>query len=179
MKRILWALVVGIAVLACTYGVYGRRARIQAAIWHWRHGQFAQVGSYRVPVPDRWLPQDYDENDMISLIDTDTKQSGDALANVNVIGIILLPKPADQGTSAALRWDRLKSIRVTNTDDKVISFEDERVLCSGVPINDAGRTSHAITLWCESTGRLSLSFTGDSAGAQRFYQIVAGIQKQP
>src|SRR5579862_6180091 len=42
-------------VAAISFIVYANRNSIEAKVWHWKHGYFATIGAYDIPVPGDWL----------------------------------------------------------------------------------------------------------------------------
>jgi hypothetical protein len=67
-KGVSIALVVLICVVAGAW-ILSHRHIIAARVWHWRHGDFATAGNYRVPVPAEWNVV-VEENGTLVLSDT-------------------------------------------------------------------------------------------------------------
>ena len=182
MKRALRLFMLGVIVLAIGYVVYGRRAQIEAKIWHWRHGNSVNVGAYIVPVPDQWLVFDYEDPTAATLIDTRVHKTPDPLSAVDVITVIALSSPArdlDFWASFQRQWLERSGLR--DIMQRTLQADDEVLIClGGYQFRDALKVpnSTAVSLECQSSGRLSLIFSGHASGLPEFYSIASQIRKR-
>jgi hypothetical protein len=72
MSAVLIALVIISLVLLSFIPV----RRIEAFYWHWRHGTFVEIGTYRFPVPKQWYVDHVSADDFL-IADLNT---GDAIS---------------------------------------------------------------------------------------------------
>ncbi len=55
------SIVLVLAVLAGAWGAHGHRVRIEAWLWHLRHGTAINVGNCVVPVPANWYVESQED----------------------------------------------------------------------------------------------------------------------
>lgn len=175
-------LIAGITVLILAFLAYDRWPQVRAKVWHWRHGSMITVGDYEVPVPEQWLVVEYENADIVTLVDTRSADTRDPLADVNAISVFATKYAyQDLDRLATLERQRLQREGLTQIEEKTIRAGDERMVClGGTEFRDIMHVPDtvALSLWCYSTGRLSLLFNGNRAGLQQFYAIVSGVRKR-
>ena len=116
MKWIL-GMVICIIIVVGALWAFSRSARAQARVWHWRHGNWTEVGNYKVPVPDRWLVRNTDDPDLIILIDTEAAESHDPVMATNVIDVVFLRRPPkDVESWKASTREMFKRIGLVNVE---------------------------------------------------------------
>jgi hypothetical protein len=165
-------LICALVVLGAGFVIdYGSRPRIQAKIWHWRHGYWAHVGNYEIPVPDGWLVQTYEGQAGIGLLDT--------RAHLNFVDIHVDSSAPDLDTWVERRRQVLRYLLgLREIQEKTLKIGDERIACLGgyefretLPVANS-----LVRLDCLSTGHLRVVFGGTNT--EEFYAIISQIRKR-
>lgn len=167
------ALLVVVVVLS-----YFRRNQILARAWHWRHGYMVRVGDYEVPVPKTWIVIS-DDPGMVNLADTRIRRSPDRLADVNGILVDYLHQPTrDLDAWASMTRNSLVRKGVLDIQARTLQLGDERLVCfGGHEFRDAMHIpTAAVSFVCQSSGRLSLIFTGNQDCVEDFCAIASKIR---
>lgn len=182
MKKIVRVLLTGVALLVSGYLIYGYWARIEAKVWHWRHGYSLYVGDYQIPVPDHWLVLDTESESMATLVNTHVKRAQDPFSRTSVITVSYTASPPrDLDAWASLSRQMIEREGVSDVEGKTLRAGDETIVCLGglelralvhVP------SLSAVSLECRSSGRLSLGFSGPESGLTEFYSIASQIQER-
>jgi hypothetical protein len=181
MKPKLRALLIGIIVVACGYVAYSKRLQLAAIGWHWKNGDFTQVGSYQVPVPARWLVK-VDSSGVTLLTDTVFNRDGPLLSKINVITIESMPVPTrDLDFWKSNKQKGLKENGVSITEQRSLSFADESMECLGGHEFHEGMllasSDEIVSLDCMSSGRLHFMFVGQQPDLQVVYAIIPKVRK--
>jgi hypothetical protein len=157
----------GVLVLLCLSLVPVHR--VEAYVWHLRHGNFVTAGHFRFPVPEHWHVEVISQ-DMVMLVNLD---NGD--------GVLLRSEKPPKGFTLA-RWSELqttsspeRSIRAT----RELNVEGERVLC--IERDDDLTRFKMHSIQCRAETGLDIMFTPnlslDSEGSGRFYALLSHVQK--
>src|SRR5262249_5169564 len=106
-RRILAAFVrvfVLIALLLVLGSIYFvNRFRLEAKIWHWKHGYSATMGNYEVPVPRHWLITDQD-NVAFTLMNTAPTAPKDAKLHTTAVVTVFPFRNRTIGTEGLAFW---------------------------------------------------------------------------
>jgi hypothetical protein len=182
MKLSIRAMLIGVAALICAYVAYSKRFEISARVWRWRNGDFAHVGNYMIPVPDRWLVK-VEPSGMTFLTDARNRRNISALSGVNVITVDSISTSTgnlDSWKSFKEQW--LKTNGIRNPELRTLKFEDEVLVClGGQELRDVMQlpnTSEVFSVDCRSSGRLHLMFVGQRPDLELFYSLVPRIHTQ-
>jgi hypothetical protein len=144
--------------------------RIEAYVWHLRHGTTLDVDHYRIPVPKQWYVKDISEN-FVMLIDLNT---GDGVS-VETGG---LPKRLTLSAWADLE-SRILSDTMKMTGKRDFHIAGEAYLCIERDVS-AGIT-HLYPIECRSDGGLTVSFLPFFGVGRKhdggFYSRLQQIQK--
>ena len=181
MKRGFRISLIVAVVLIVGYFAYVTRFQIEAKAWHWRHGYSIIVGDYEVPVPDHWLVQDFDNPNLIDLIDTRVRREAGPLSKVSVVTVDADARPMpDLSFWESFRRQSLEQ-RGIAVEEMTLRLGDERMTCLGG--EELREILHvpsvtAVSLECRSLGRLSLRFLGPRTGLQDFNSIASQIHKR-
>jgi hypothetical protein len=182
VKRGIRTALIGIVVFMLGYVAYTRRFELSAMVWHWKNGDFAHVGNYEVPVPNRWVVK-VEPSGLSFLADTRSQRGAGAFSGINVITIDSIPTPTrDLESWKSYKEQWLKNNGVSNPEERSLSFEDEAVRCLGghefhevMQLSDA---ADVVSVDCRSSGRLHLMFVGQQPDLELFYSIIPKIRKQ-
>ncbi len=165
--------------LAAGYWMFSAQHRIAARVWHWRHGYFATVGNYRVPVPDGWNVV-VDENGMLVLSDT---------VGGGIITMSSTSSSLHIATTSQLRtWREFaeESLRREGVQAQTHPFQisGDSGLCVGgdrLPHILAGAgwqpNSGTFAVQCTAVGALAFEFVGRQADLPKFYSVIDEIKK--
>lgn len=181
MKKALRRLLMVIVVLVIGLLVLARWAQIAAKVWHWRHGYWTYVGEYVVPVPDRWLVEINESRDTVTLIDTRVIRTADRLSAVSIITAHISRPVRDLDAWASFSRQRRERDGLRDIEEKTVQAGDERMVClGGYEFRDVMRVpgTAAVSLECQSTGRLHLMFIGSRSRLPDFYAIASQISKR-
>jgi hypothetical protein len=193
-KRLLAAfgrvLMVFVLLAAIGYGFLRNKYSIEAKVWHWRHGYWTTIGSYQIPVPDRWLIMNSDSSGF-TLVNTSTPprpRDGKihTTAVINVLGF------RDRSTQTGWKdfWlsrehERLVRDQVEVVEERTLTFADESINCIGgkelsTMLRDEPHLAQmdTISLNCMSERGLNVMFVGESSDVQAFYTFISQIQRQ-
>lgn len=145
--------------------------RIQAYVWHVRHGVSVHVGSYRFPVPRQWYVVNYSATDVM-LIDLNT---GDSIS---------VRTGSMPGRSALESWLALDRSPMPNSNTKILDQKDMRVGDEMFVCIEKNVNSKAIRLYpidCRSENGLEVTFQPYLFSAkdhdQMFYSLLRLVQK--
>jgi hypothetical protein len=176
-------LLVGIGVVVCLSYIPVHRIeasipvrRIEAHIWHLRHGNTIDVGQYRVPVPMEWYVEPR-ISDGVMLIDLNTGDS----TFVQTSG---LPKGRTLSSWADF-VSRASAISATmkTTRQRNFNINGETFLCIEQEVDIGPRLGHIYIypIQCLSDGGLEVRFQSHLAvGRMRyatFYSLLQRVQK--
>lgn len=149
--------------------------RIEAWVWHWKHGNSIQVGEFTVPVPNEWGVKRFDVGggtQVVQLVNTKGRKPFWATITITEEpwrrNIVL----ADFATSRRRMMENL-GIHVTDTRQLVIDgiagfCLDGETAMTGTPIRNIS---------CDLGTSLSMEYIGSSRTAPSFYSILDGISK--
>jgi hypothetical protein len=173
------ALAICIVVLIIGYFAFRMRFRMEAKVWHWRHGYSLNVGLYQVPVPDGWLVHDDDTPNTVMLINTHLANTSAPLSAVSVVDVSLVPSPPrDLDVWASFTRQTLERQGVDDVSERSMMAGDETVVClSGHMLRTIVASITAISTQCRSSGRLSLRFSGPQSALPDFYKIISEIRR--
>jgi hypothetical protein len=151
-------------------------------VWHWKNGDFARVGNYEVPVPNRWLVR-VEPSGLSFLTDTRSQRGTGSFSGINVITIdTLTTATRDLNSWKTYKEQWLKNNGLNIPEERSLSFEDEAISCLGghefhevMQLPDA---TDVVSVDCRSSGRLHLMFVGQQADLALFYSIIPKIRKQ-
>jgi hypothetical protein len=171
-----------IVVLIVGFFAFRMRFRIEAKVWHWRHGYSLNVGIYQVPVPDGWLVQDYDTPNMFMLINTHLTKTSDPFSSVSIVNVSLVPSaPRDLDAWASMTRQSFERQGLNDLKEQSIQAGDETIVCLGGQILRAMirvPSLAAVSMECRSSGRLNLGFSGPESALPEFYKIMSEIHKK-
>ena len=172
LQRWLTILVTLAALAALGLVVYPWRFKIEAKIWHWRHGYSTRVEQYQVPVPAAWLVTDSDDPDWVDLVDVSGKRRGviTLMSHRTTIGDV------SRWKSVKEEWLAREGVR--DLEERDVSFANGILSCvGGSELRDAERLpTNLVSLECETPGTLGLMFVGPRSGIPEFYAIASKIQ---
>jgi hypothetical protein len=181
VKRHWRTLAICIVVLIIGYFAYRTRFQMEAKVWHWRHGYSVNVGVYQVPVPDHWLVEDYDTPNMFMLINTRVTKTSDPLSAVTIVTVSLEPSPPlDLDAWASMTRQSFERQGLNDLKEQSIQAGDETIVClGGQALRAMIRVPSiaAISMECQSSGRLSAGFSGAESALPEFYKIISEIHK--
>lgn len=176
------SVLIGLLLLVLGFVAYSRRLQISAMVWHWRNGNFAPVGSYKVLVPRDWLVKAQPLGGIL-LVDTQFRHGMSVLSGINVISADSLTtstRDLDFWKSTKKEWLRDNGVR--NPEERSFSFDHETVACLGghefheiMQVPDSG---NVVSMDCRSSDRLHLMYVGQEPGLEIFYSIIPKIQRQ-
>jgi hypothetical protein len=176
--------VVGLVILLAVWAAYSRRARIEAWIWHFRHGTAILVGDYVVPVPANWYVDSEGEGIHV-LIRVETNDHTPLKKLKLPATILFLPQRPmrDEGLKRvmALDADFLKKQGVDPPLQRTFSVGDETIYCMGgfrMP-SPPGIFDFAQISWsCHSVGGLDLKMVGVGPDQDQVWDIISNIRKK-
>jgi hypothetical protein len=149
--------------------------RIEAWVWHWKHGNSVQVGEFTVPVPNEWGVQRLESGPTQQIELVNTKGGKPFWATVTITeepswrrNIVL----ADVSSSRQRMMKNL-GIHVTDTRQLVINGVagfclDGETAMMGTPVRNIS---------CYLGTSLSVEYFGSPLKAPSFYSILDGISK--
>jgi hypothetical protein len=170
-QQVLSGLKIGAVLIAVGASVrvlwpYTPVPRIEAYIWHLRHGNTIEVGQYRVPVPKQWYVEHISANDMM-LIDLNT---GDVIrAGIDPVGLTLS------------KWSDLNSRMSTmeTTGQRDFHISGEKFLCFEQDLD--AKSARLYPIQCRSDGGLEVNFVPYLGVGRKhdaaFYSLMQRIQK--
>jgi hypothetical protein len=179
-----------LGLMACGYFAFTTRYRIEATIWHLRHGYSTRMGNFDVPVPKHWLI--YSEDSLaFTLVNTAPTWHRDGNFHT-VAAITLFPfsnRPISaEGTARWLLFKRQQAERegVTLVEEKRFTFDDDTLVCVGgsemrdVILRGVARApkTDIISLECKSENGLTILFQGEPTDVDAFYSWVSQIRRQ-
>ena len=195
-KRVLGAFIrvfMLFALLAVLGFVYrANRFRLAAQIWHWRHGNSAVMGNYKVPVPEHWLILD-DDSVAFTLMNTSPARlprDGElhTAAVINVFPFRNWPAEAKRRDSwLSLKRQRLAREDVKAVEERRVKFGEDSVICVGgrelsAVFHNASSVSGAetdiVSLDCMSERGLEVLFVGEPSDLEPFYTFLSQIRSQ-
>lgn len=155
-RQVLSGLKIGAVIVALGAGLFYCLSfvpirRIEAFVWHLRHGISVDVGSYRFPVPKKWYVESLAPDDIL-LVDL---QNGDG------IGVRLIKVQPDRRITLPV-WARLEEQSPIGSDMKVTARKELRIgseefLCLEKDYDL--KKLHLYPIECRSEGGLEVSFT--------------------
>ena len=182
VKRYWRTLAICIVVSIVGYFAFRMRFRMEAKVWHWRHGYSLNVGLYQVPVPDGWLVQNYDTPNMFMLVNTHLTKTSDPFSSVSIVNVSLVPSPPrDLDAWASLTRQSFERQGLNDFKEQSIPAGDETIACLGGQVLRAMirvPSMAAVSMECRSSGRLSVGFSGPESALPEFYKIVSEIHKK-
>jgi hypothetical protein len=149
--------------------------RIEAWVWHWKHGNSVQVGEFTIPVPNEWGVQFLESTPTQYIQLVNTKGGKPYWATVTITeepfwrrNIVL----ADVATSRQRMMKNL-GIHVNDTRQLVINGVagfclDGETAMMGTPVRNIS---------CYLGTSLSMEYLGSPLKASSFYSILNGITK--
>ena len=149
--------------------------RIEAWVWHWKHGNSVQVGEFTIPVPNEWGVQRLESGPTQQIELVNTKGGKPFWATVTITeepswrrNIVL----ADVSSSRQRMMKNL-GIHVTDTRQLVINGVagfclDGETAMMGTPVRNIS---------CYLGTSLSVEYFGSPLKAPSFYSILDGISK--
>jgi hypothetical protein len=180
--RRIWlvTLVLIVAVLAGIASV--KHFQIAAAVWHWRHGYTTHLQEYEIPVPEYWPPENFDEPDMMELVNTRLAKREGPMSRVSVISVSIRSTPIQD----IKRWrsfsrQSLERQGMSDIQEMALQAGDEKIDCIGghalrailhIP------SINTVSLECMSSGRLEIGFSGPPSGLVDFQAIVSNIRER-
>jgi hypothetical protein len=156
---------------------------ITAKVWHWQNGYSAQVGRYRIPVPEQWRVVMHDSNNLVlanNRYGTGLKGSGSIIVSTAA----LPPRSLSLWQAATEQALKRKNVEI---EEQTIQIPNDTGVCIGgdwpkqmldnkdiTPIpNPTSSTSIAVD--CAFTGSLSVRYLGRRSDLPEFYRIVSQI----
>ena len=182
-------LVVLVAAIGCA--VYVKRYWIEAKVWHWRHGNWATVGSYTIPVPDGWLCLNWDSKGITLEKISGPKRPADGKFHMVPIISVDVARPLEPygkatGTELWLAAERkrLAEERVESVEEKTMKFANESITCIGgkefaalMRDRPTDPKTDALMKNCMSERGLDIMFMGEPADVVPFYSFISQIQR--
>jgi len=169
--------------------------RIEAKVWHWRHGYTTSIGSYETPVPDHWVILSRTAtfftmvNTMPIQVPRDGKFHTAAVLTVDV-GLSETRAPALHGANwidswVSLEHQRLAKQKVEPVVETTLNLNGESITClGGKELNSIVRDGHnlpetdIVSIHCMSDRGLELLFVGEPSDVQSFYAAVSQIRRK-
>jgi hypothetical protein len=158
-------------VLASYLPIY----RIEAWLWHWKHGNSIQVGEFTIPVPNEWSVRRVDVNGGTQMVHlANTKGPEPFWGTITITAeswrrdVVL----TDFAASRRRMMERL-GIHVTETRQLIINGVagvciDGETAMMGTPVRNIS---------CYLGTSFSMEYIGSSLTAPSFYSILDGISK--
>lgn len=165
--------------LAAGYWMFSARHRIAARVWHWRHGYFATVGNYTVPVPAEWNVV-VDDDRMLVLSDT---VGGGVITMSSSYRSLRISTLSQLGTWREIAEDEFRKEGV-QTQTHSFQISGDSGLCVGgdrirqlLSPGSGPSNTGTVAVQCACVGALSFEFFGRQADLPKFYGIVDEIRK--
>lgn len=170
-----------ILVLAIAWVAYSRRFRIEAWVWHLKHGKQVAFESYTVPVPETWYLKTQENGDELLIkLDPDGSSSSQTRLKAPPSTILLFRDP----TSDLKRWTSVNSALlnkrgITFVSSRIFDLKGETIRCLGGDELDSNRLyATNPTVWrCRTGGGLGVMITETKSDATEIWDIVSHIQR--
>ena len=182
MRRRIFVVLAGIVLLGFGYFAYVERVQIAAKIWHLRYGHVVYAAGFAVPVPDNWFVKTQEDENTAILIDTHANKNINGSVEYNIVMLNFIshfPGNVDYWKSARKKW--LTDEGLQSVEETEIQATDQTISCLGGDIFHSAMqvpNTKIVSEECMSTGKLSLTFSGNRSGLQEFFTIISQIHRK-
>ena len=146
--------------------------RIEAYVWHLRHGNSIDIGQYRVPVPKQWYVWPMERNSLETGVIMTDLNSGDVIS-VDTNGLTL-------SAWSDLMKRSLASKTLKATGQRSFSIRGEKFLCIEQDWDE--KFVHYYPIQCQSDGGLEVHFQSYPGVGRKhdaaFYSLLQRIQRR-
>jgi|GEM_PF-3119560 len=146
--------------------------RIQALLWHWKHGNSIQVGEFMVPVPNEWRVDRFESGTTVLLVNT--KGSRHSWATIT-ISDESFRRTAILTDLASTRRQMMENLGIHVTDYRQVIIGGLPGFCLEGETSMMGMPVREIA--CYSGTGFSLEYVGGSLKAPSFYPMLEGISR--
>jgi hypothetical protein len=150
--------------------------RIEAWLWHWKHGNNMQAGEFRVPVPNEWLVR-HSETGMTREMELLNTAGGRPFWATITISEEQPPRNIALADFASSRRRMMESLGIHVTSTRQLKVDGVAGFCLDGETAMAGRPVRNIS--CRLGANLSMEYIGSSLKAPSFYAILDGMAKMP
>jgi hypothetical protein len=166
------AVLIGIGAVVLISFSYIPVRRIEAYIWHLRHGNTIDVGQYRLPAPKQWFVERI--SDEVLLADLN---SGDSIFawQHGLLKVRTLSEWSD------LVERKLASETMKTTGQREFHIAGETFLCIEQDFEFDPKSGHLYPIQCLSDGGLEVNFLSRGFGREHyaaFYSLLQRIQRR-
>lgn len=152
--------------------------KIQVQLWHLWNGNETKLQEYEIPVPMRWIA-DQTIPGTVALVEVGTHRTRGSFTSTIVVSKTGARKDVNSGSPWTEQSLTLQGAQVL--DRQTIGFDGEKADC--IISNALTHRRHVpddkiISIECESTAGLSISFNGHNEHVDTFFSVVSQIRKQ-
>ena len=171
-------IIASVLIIALTYAIYFNRYQMRARIWHWTHGDTAEVGTYIIEIPPDWFVRESAPRD-IDLVDTGYASRRSFLSGTSSVSVFFNVQPSkiDLNSWRLAKRQDLVSKGMHSIEENTIDYNGETAVCIGGDLFQVMKIPLRgfISVDCQSNGALHLLFNGFQADLPTFYRVLARV----
>lgn len=177
------SIVLALVVLAAAWGAYGHCVRIEAWLWHLRHGTSINVGNHVVPVPANWYVESQEGGGQL-LVRIDTSDQMPSKKLKAHASILLFPEnPLNDLDLARLTSLDLMSLKKDGVEPvlrRTFNAGGGTISCAGgdEPRSRGMYDVDPLRWHCKSSTGLWITVGSTDADLGQVWEIVSGIRKK-